>query len=353
MVVFPDFKFLFRGALLLAAAGFSAAKADVVSVSASTEASLREFVNGVQTRSDGETLAHPDADLPLQATARLVMDASETQGAAAMGVQVADPILTQTNPEDFAINFSLASRAADIRYEGTAIAQETRTLRFASGELGPLAFAGSTQRVTGRLTVDGALAILAKESGRDITGMNATLTVTVERVAGSTRETVFSGTVQIDGAAGGDVDVSADGDFPISTLILTSLPGQAGDFGIFHVLVIPRVGITYPFNAVVGEDFDLVATVRVDAANIGSDTDVSCVIGTPTTSIQDVISLTSSQSTASSVLSSLAREREDPSGDLAFPSQPTTLCGLFGLEFAAGLLGLTAWRAASARRLRK
>lgn len=338
--------------LAVIAAPLWRAGADVQSISAVAETSLREFVDGAVVRTAGESLAHPAAALPLQATAHLVgvSAAGSTQGAGAIGAQVADPLLGQNNPEDFAINLSLASKSDAVRYEGTAIAQETRGLLFVSGELGAGAINGTQHNLTGRFTIDGALALLAEDGGADISGASLRLSVSVERVAGQSRQTVFSGFVQLDGASDGGATVASGGDFPVQALVLSALSGESADLGVFQVLIIPSVGINYAFDAAVGEAFDLVATVRVDAVSIGGRTGVSGVIGTPTSAIQEVIALTDGASTADAVLSALARERENPSGDVAFPTaQPAGLCGLLGLEFLLGLVGLAAWRGRAAR----
>ncbi|MBI5864506.1 MAG: hypothetical protein HZB38_08360, partial [Planctomycetes bacterium] len=256
-----------RALCVLAAVGLASATAwgEVVSFSGKAEASITEHVAAASSRSDSASLAYPGSSLPLQVLAQLSTDASQYPSAGAVAAQFADPTTDPANPEEFAINLTLNSVAADVAYDGTAIAEETREIVFSAGELGLAAAAGVPQTVRGRLAIDGALTIIAADTTRDLTGSSVKLTVTVEQATESSTETVFTGAVELAGRPDADVAVLAEGSFPTSRLILSNLAGLGADFGVFHVVIIPNITIDYNYTATVGTPLKLTARVRIDA----------------------------------------------------------------------------------------
>lgn len=325
-------------------------RGEILSVGGSASASATEIRNGATQDSDSASDTFPGtSDLPLQVVARLISPNAEEHAAAVVGAQFADPRESaQPNPEEFAINLALNSESPDVRYSARASSQELRGILFSAGELGAQFGEGDEVGLTGSLFLDGALTIVAFGENDDLTGAGVTLTVTVEKlVNGAANETVFSGQVSLTGAIDAGVDVGTEGEFPLRQLILTDLAGIVSETNAFRVLIIPNVRIDYDYNAVVGQEFSLRATVTVDASNAPSDVAVAAVLGTPTDSIQTVLDLTQGDVTAAKVLQALQRERESPTGEPAFenPQPLRGLCGLFGVEMALGLAGLTALRA--------
>lgn len=323
--------------------------AEITSIGGSASASLTEFLNGSTADSDSAADSFPGtSELPLQVVARLISPDGNEPAAAVVGAQFADPRESaQPNPEEFAINLALNSESPAIRYEARASSQELRGVLFSPGELGAQFGEGDEVALTGALFLDGALTIVAFGESDDLTGAEVVLTVTVEKlVDGAAAEQVFSGQVSLTGAVSAGVDVAAEGDFPLRQLILTDLAGLIDEATAFRLLIIPNIEIAYDYNAVVGEAFTLRATVTVDAANAPGQVAVAAVLGTPTDSIQTVLDLTQGDVTAAKVLDALRRERDDPTGEPAFEdAQPLRgPCGLFGLELALGVVGLSALR---------
>jgi hypothetical protein len=100
--------------------------------------------------------------------------------------------------------------------------------------------------------------------------------------------------------------------------------------------------------------------VEVTAANLPDECGVAAVLGTPTDTLTQVIGLTQGTEVASKTVTALTNERENPSGDPAFP-QPALLpfvlplCGGLGFETLIGLaalVGIRSW-ASPRRRFRK
>ncbi len=340
-------------AVVLAAFSLPAA-AEIVSIAGYTQVEVTEYRSGTQGDTDRVTESYPGTatELPLQVVARLI--SSEfiagnelEEAAAAVAAQFADPReLASPNPEEFAINLALNSISENIRYQARAITRETRSVLYSAGELGPLSSDGDVVDLTGRLFLDGALTLIAEDSTKDLTGAHVILRVTVvKRVDGHADETVFSGQVELHGAAEGAAGVAAEGSFPTTQLVLSNLAIVSPDFAAFHVLIIPNISIDYPYTATVGEEFTLEATVEVLAANVPGDAGVAAVIGTPTDTLTQVIGLTQGTQVASETVSALGEERENPSGEAAFPQTNLfpfllPLCGGLGFETLIGLAAL-------------
>jgi hypothetical protein len=228
---------------ILMLAGAAAARAEIVSFTGHTEARVQEYREGVAGDTDVATESFPDTDpnLPLQVVATLHPVQDFAPAAAAAAAQFADPTeLAQQNPEEFAINLTLASRSEVIRYDATAITSERRTVLFTPQEIAGTK-QGDTVTQIGRLFLDGALAVFAASSDANLTGAEVVFNVTVRRIAAEQQETVFSGSVTLRGSTGGDVNLSSEGSFPTGGLIFTNLAAVLPDFGAAGVLIIPRI----------------------------------------------------------------------------------------------------------------
>ncbi len=321
---------------LLAGSG-AAARGEITSLSGRAEARVQEFRGTAPGDTDEALDSFPETSstLPLQVVGQLIASGAEV-AAARVGAQFADPrSLNQANPEEFAINLALNS-ITETRYQASALTQETRAVVFLPGEVG--LEDGAAFIAVGRVFVDGALAVYSVSPDRDLTGAFVTLRVSVVRqIAGQADQTVFSGEVGIDGAGGGDATVRVSGAFPVENLVLSDLSVISDEFNAFHVLIIPPQDLEYEYDAVVGQAFTLVATVTIDAANLGGECGVAGLVGTPVDSLQRVIEATKDEQTARRFVSDIQAERADPTGEPAFPPQatPLPLCGLFGLELAA------------------
>ena len=318
----------------------SATLAEITDIAGYVRAEVVQRMGGSTADTDRATDSFPETstELPLQVIATLINVGENMPGAAAAAAQFADPrTLAQPNPEEFAANLSLYSVGADVSYTGNTLLRETREVTFLSSEF-PASAEGDPVDVIGRLFLDGALTIFALDSSQDLTGATVELAVTiVQRTAGLEDQTVFSGTLELRGAVDGDADLLAGGDFPTSRLIRTDLSIISADFAAFHVLIIPGITIDYPYQAVVGQPFTLEATVEVNAANVGGDMGVAAVLGTPTDTLQQVINVTQDAVVASDFVSAIDNERDNPTGELAFPQQlaPFMLlpsCACWGLR---------------------
>lgn len=326
------------------------ASAEITSIAGRVEAQITEFRSGVSGESDVASDSYPDlkTTLPLQVAAHLSGGDTAGWAGGTIAAQFANPLeLDQPNPEEFAMNLTLDSISPNIRYTAQALSEETREVLFSAGELGPQLEDGAVVPLTGRLFLDGALAIFAADRAHDLTGASVLLRVTViKSVEGQEDETVFSGAVELRGAAGGDATRHAQGGFPTGPLVLTDLSILPGEFPAFHVLIVPDIRIDYAYTATVGQPFTLRAAVELEAANVGDGSGVAAVLGTPVGTLNQVINLTRGAQVAGEFVEALENERANPSGSPAFAQSPApTLpllpaCGPLGLESLVGVAAL-------------
>lgn len=338
-------------------AGFAiatVAAAEVVSISGFATTSINEIVNGSSGQSDSDAGAQPDDALPIQVVSRITSDDLVNPSAGAVAAQFADPTaLSSLNPEEFAINLTLNSVSPSVRFQASAETGETRRVVFNPGDLGLFSRVGEQRRVSGRFFLDGALAIISVIEGRDLTGANVTLKATVvKRVAGQSDQVIFDGAIAMHGGTNNSTSLTVDGAFPTNRLLLTDLSVFQADFETFRVLILPKISINYLYDITVGEEFELVATVKVDAQNVPDNVGVAAVIGTPIGTLSEVFAATRSNRVADEVVESIESERESPTGDLAFDNGLAGiggLCGAFGFE---SLLGFSLIGGAAMRRRR-
>lgn len=346
--------------ILLSAATSEPAWSAVTSVRGSASVEVTEYRSGQAgaTEQDGRSYPDTGATLPLQVVARL---ADPNAAAAVAGAQFADPrTATGPDPDEFAIDVALSSIAADVRHTAYAKTEEVRGVRFSPGEVG--AAAGRIVQLTGRMYVDGALAVFAGRSAGDLTGATVLLRVTITKeVEGQPAQQVFLGTLQASGGANRRVSIEAGGSFPRSGVIATDLAGIDPQLSVFRAYVFPNLVLDYSFEATVDQPFSLRATVEVQAANIAGEAGVAAVIGTPIESLTEVMSHTEGASVAGKMTTALQQERSAPTGQPAFASEtraPYWLlsgCGLFGVETAIwplALVGACTVRMRVARRSR-
>ena len=332
----------------------ASALAEITDIRGRVELVIQEIRFNVEGDRDEVFEIFPDtsSDLPLQIVGGLAASGSEIAHARA-AAQFADPReLNQPNPEEFAINLALYSSTPNTRYEARARASETRDIIFQPGELAE-AVEGEPVLVFGRVFIDGALAIFAVDAGRDLLGAHVSLSVRVVKESETSSQTVFAGSVEINGGLAGTVFVSATGQIDTSTLILSDLSPVSDDFGVFHVLIIPNLDIVYSYEASVLEEFELHATVEVLANNVEQSMGVAALVGSPTDSLKQVIEATTGTNAATKMLAALEQERANPTGVAAFPPPPPPvppLCGLFGIEALAGLALIGGMRFVAARR---
>lgn len=316
----------------------AAAQAEVTAIRGSVEAILQEFVGLSAAERDEVFDAFPDtsADLPISVIASL--DSNGSDAAGLIAAQFANPIdRAGTNPEEFALNLAIFSESDTRTFEASAAAEEVRSITFRTNEFFGSSD-GDTISVRGRATMDGALAIFCEDENRDLTGADVRFRMRVEKSgAGS----VFDGEVLLNGAPGGQAGATRTGDIPDRAITIVDLGALNPDFGRLWVVVIAATAVDYEYDAVVGEDFTLTATVELSAENLPDRVGCAAVIGTPFNTLTQVIGLTQDALSADQLSSSIREERDRPSGT-PITQQGSDGNGVLGAcpLFGFGLIGL-------------
>jgi len=352
-------RYLASAVALLATAWLaSVAPAEIISYAGSASAQMKELKGGSVTNTALQEKRYPDPNetLPLQVLARLFSDAERSGGSAA--AQFADPqTVSGDNPEEFAINLALDSIGPTLLYQANASAQELRTIRFRSSDVGGAAD-GQVVSLQGKLFLDGALSMFSSEGGiTDLSGASVTLKVTVvKEVTGQAAQTVFSGTLNVAGGPDNAVNATAEGDLPLKNIFDANLSALDPQLEVFRVFVLPAVTLNYTYDAIVGQQFALRATVAVEAANIPGGMGVAAILGTPVQTLQDIIMRTQSGTTAKNIVDGMLKERSEPSGRSLYEQQNTpaplfNLCGLLGFESLLTIVGLVGLRRRYVRRV--
>lgn len=342
---------LMGAAICAAFCSVQPAPAEITSITGTASATIQEYVADVAGDIDQASKTFPGTSdtLPLQVVARLL---SQTQKAGALAaVQLENPLTsTIANPQEFALDLVLDSLTPTTRYTGTGFIQEVRGVLYTPEEIGGTAN-GERLRFTGRMFLDGALVMFATTNATDLTGTSVAVRVTVvKEVAGEDNQTVFDGTLSATGSTDRQVRFTAEGSLPTSGIIDTDLAGLNPDLGVLRVIVLPNLAIDYPYEAVIGQEFTLRATIQVEAAHRADGVGVGAILGLPLDTIIELLTITRSSATAKTINDAVNDERADPSGEPAFPQTLGVFpaCGLFGFESllgVAGLLGMWGWRA--------
>jgi len=336
----------FAAAVCVAAGWSVGVRAEVVSVQGSVSSTIFTTISGVPGEPVTHTESYPGTQdtLPLQVVTRVV-DPNE-RAAALIAAQFADPrTAAGPDPDEFAIDFALSTLDANVFDTGQGTAEETRVVRFTAAEMGSAA--GSKVKVAGRMYLDGALAIFAGTETTDLTGASVALKVVITaELQGQEPQTVFSGSLTATGGTNRGVTLTAAGNIPTTGVFDTDLSAIDPELSVFRVFVFPSMQLNYTFDAIVDESMTLRAKVMIDGANVGGQSGVAAVLGTPLSALQDVVTATQGAQTAAKMDNALAQERAKPTGTDAFAAQNLTqtpffpACGLFGFESLLGLVGL-------------
>lgn len=328
-------------------------RAEIVDLRASVQTHVTEFRQDKIAGEESAFDSFPDtSDLPLKVLA-FVTSRPDYPAAGSSAAAVNDPAESiESNPGEFAINFSLNTASGDVRYAGNAVATEERDIVFQPADVGGKS-AGTRATLAGRLFLDGALAMYSPVSGQDLTGNQIVWHVRVTQKSALGIEAVaFDGTLELIGGPAGSAEVRRTGDFPDGRITFSTVPDAENPFPAFNIAVVPALSVDYTYDAIVGEQFTLIATVEVTAANTPGLNGVTAIVGAPVDALQTVIDATFGAPTGPALLRAVERERETPTGVPAFTPTLPGACGLFGVESLALACGGLLLHVARRRRVR-
>ena len=335
-------------------------RAEIVSFTGQASTQLTQIVSGVAGDPLVDSAQDPNDPLPLQVVSQTLADTQDAAGSVAG--QFSDPTTSgQANPQEFAASLALSSQSTSTRYTGTTTLEEVRSIVFSPSEVNGLAN-GATAHLSGSVYLDAVMAVLSQTKGGSLTNVDVTLHAhVVRRPAGATSSdpnalVVFDGSLSYRGASNGSATTATTGSFPNGVAFATDLGALVPEFGNVNVLVLPQVHANYNYTAVVGEPFELVATVELTGENQPGGTAVIGLLGTPLASLVDVITATNGATTAQLLQAKLLQERAQPTGQLVLndcgctTGQGLSPCMLTGLTSVFGLTAARGWARGRRRR---
>ena len=220
-----------------------------------------------QRRSGQRDVPGTGDTLPLQVIARLADTENGAAGSAA--AQFADP-QTAEGPEPGGIRHQSRAEQPRPGHLLHRAGQHRGAARRAAAAGGRWPRRRGTDRAScsGRLFIDGVLAVFAVQDVTDLTGVTIDMHVTiVKEVQGQAEPSRFSRARSVDRPAGTNraVDFAVEGGFPTSGIWTPTLPPWTRELGVFHVVILPNLIVDYPFAARVGQPFALRAKIAVEA----------------------------------------------------------------------------------------
>jgi len=340
--------------VVLSAGTWSAAPAagELVRFDATLEARTQEFVAGEPVSFDEsfEEFLVTSTELPIRVIAQLVLP-TEDESLVAASQGFADfyepTIPPDGNPEELALEVNCFSIAPAVSYEVRAVAIEERLIRFSEDELGS---GPQVERdVESSVYLSGAVIVWSQDGARDLTGLDAEMTFTVEQSGdGDTGGTeVFRAAVRLEGGPGGQISASVDGEIdllfgPFETVYPegdrdAGLAEAFSVLGDVHLLLIPEQDLRYVYSARAGEEFELRAAFTAAAANLPGGTGVSAVFGRGFEGLADLLSEAFDSSAADDIEAGVNRAQlaAQSSHDGESPAVRRTTggaCGALGIE---------------------
>ncbi len=282
-------------------AGPILSKAEVIRLDASIKTQSVELINGQERSSDEafEEFAVTSSALPLQVQSNLMLPTRDGSFVA-MSSGFADfrePRLgIGANPSEFGLEAICYSVDPEVGYRVNSKGSEARGIRFSRREL--LTSSTDPKTVISTINLSGLIIAWTENSGLDLTGLDGSLRFIVEQVRTSAeeetgdtiehRETVYEIELGVEGVAEGFVHpfIAGVGSFLfggpelVQSLVGPNMFTDAfGNMGNAWVMVIPEQVLPYAYQASVDEEFDLVASLELNIANVPDGTGIAAVFG--------------------------------------------------------------------------
>lgn len=249
--------------LLLGILPFSA-QAVVETIAARASAEVEESQDGVVVNSElaFEQLDLTTGNLPLTADARLTREESSPSSGVVSITTFTDPrISVFPDPDEFGISVAGFSLIEGISYTGSGNSTETREVTFLPDEVS--AEEGDTLRARSFFFVDGVMVLWGEDTGVDMSQVSASASVVVRQRFGEEEDgnTLLTAGLQLQGQGSGQPVLTASGALAPDNVISVPVNNLVQGLGVVHLIIIPHMALPYNYNATVGEQFVLEATV--------------------------------------------------------------------------------------------
>ncbi len=345
--------------------GLCPAKADLIGVSSTCQATVSLLEGGQVVQTDSETELYPQSTstLPMSARASITSrSGEEVKGIGLSFCQFKDPASRSGGVPD-ELNIDATTYAADsaTSYDVSGLVRESRVVRFTAVQTG--AAIGDEVEFESTVYIRGLLAAVVRPSGLDLTGLKATVETTVVCIRPNRADdTVMTATYELAGSSDGTVALNLAGQAKADQVTVTDLSSVVTDLAVVKVAFMPSIAITYRYKATVGEQTELVARLQVKLVSVPGGAGVAAAFGMPGETLGKVIETAVSGATAAKMIRSINKKiGELPAGSLdalvdppsaqlkadntntqntadPFTSWFAGLCGGLGAESAVGVL---------------
>lgn len=228
---------------------------------------------------------------------------------------------------------------------------ETRTIAVTAAEVG--APDGSGVIVTGEMFFHGAIVVLSNRLGGNLTGLEALTGFEIElQRPASSPVLVQSAVLEVRGTIGNQLTVVGKGALSAFTFPVIDLSAEFPQLGKVFAILYPQIPIPFLYQVNVGEEYVLVARLRLKATTVPDYVGVGITAGGPFTHFGDGLDGFLQDGTGPALQTRLAQEFA-----AITPTPPQTLplelgqdsCAPMGAEVLAmggfvGLLSLTGFR---------
>jgi hypothetical protein len=269
-------------------------RAEVREFSATVSSEATELVGGEVTDTNSAFESFPEGTtgaLPMTANAGFTHE-DETGSVVAEGRAVtvfSDPRLSEAvSPEEFGLSAVAYSVDPSVSYVAKSLSTETRRIAFTPADLGMAD--GTAIQVQSTFFLDGTLALWTEAGVSDLGSVDAQMTLRVEQTRATTgTTTVLEANLGLVGQADGTAVANAGGALVLDNTVVLSLSDVVTDLGVVHVMFIPQIAIPYSYDATVGEEFTLKATIEVTATDQPDGRGAAVVLGGPLDVLGDLV----------------------------------------------------------------
>jgi hypothetical protein len=269
--------------------------AEVLDVAAAVDATAVQFTNGDPVLVDRETLA-VEAGQTGTATAAVddLGDLGRTPiASASSAVFFKDPFTP--GPVGYPIGefggeLMAVTLDPHINQQVTGDTFETRTIRVTASEAGLPLESGVV--VTGEMYLNGAILVWSNRADENLDTLEARVGFEIELDrAGLDPRFVLSSVVEVSGLPGNHISTSTGGVITDPELVVMDLSSDFPELGAVHLVMFPQLLLPYSYEVRVGEEYTLVARLRLIASTVPGSVGVAVTAGGPFDRIADELNL--------------------------------------------------------------
>ncbi len=332
------------------------ARAEIVDISGVVETRVTELLNGQPTNVDSSIERYPETTGVLPMTVESgITDAtpSTVQGIGLALSRLKDPRGT-TGPVPEELNLDAAAYAGfpSTSFDVASSVTEARRIRTDFQLGGPAE--GEEGRFFSNFYIQGLLLAVSQSDDRDLTGLRAEVRViVVHERPGQDPITRLDAAYMLLGQPDGTIALALAGRAEPGKVVEQDLAPFISDFASARVALFPNVNLQYDYEATIGQESTLIATLKVHLIALPDGTGVGAAFGMPGDKIglavDSVLGGSTGTSTVQAINTQIANLPATSVQPLTNPDASGLLallpgfCGSFGVIASMALLAMMSW----------